>query len=114
MKARRSSGPGAWPRSEVAARTARTKAVAAPRRRPTRPSAPRAHRHPRQLVVEVDGRGDALLEVAEVEALVFGMGVARRIFDTSEKAGRPAQQVGEGLHETDRPPGPDHGRVLLE
>src|SRR4030081_2959612 len=92
MKASRSSG--AWPRSDVAARATRTKAVAAPRRRPTQgleALAGRPHRHPRQLVVEVDGGGDALPEVAEVEALVLGMGIARRVLDPGEQAGRAPQ-----------------------
>src|SRR6188508_2494917 len=101
MKASRSSPDGAWPRRDVAARTATAKTVAAPRRRPTKPSAPRAHRHPRQLV-------------AEVEALVLGVRVAWRVLHARQQAGRPAQQVGEGLHEPDRPPRPDHGRLLLE
>src|SRR6266545_4802279 len=115
MKARRISG--AWPRVEVAARTTRTKAVAAPRRRPTpglEALAGRPHRHPRQLVVEVDGGGNALPEVAEVEALVLGMRVARGVLDPGEQAGRAAEQIGEGLHEPDRSARPDHRRLFLE
>src|SRR3954464_14515747 len=69
----------AWPRSVAAARSGRTKARTAPRRRRIKASAPRSHRHSRQLFIEMHGRGDALLEVAEVQALVLGVGVAGRV-----------------------------------
>src|SRR6266436_4472899 len=71
-KASRASRP--WPRSDGAARRAqkaRTRATAAPKRRRMRPLAAGGHGHPRQLVVEMDGGGDALPEVAQVQALVL-------------------------------------------
>src|SRR5687767_3007227 len=59
------------------------------------------HLDARQLVVEVDRRLHAFLQVAEVQALVLGVRVAQRVFDTHEQAGRAAQRVRERLHEPD-------------
>src|SRR4051812_46516218 len=99
-KARRASR--SCPRTPTASsERTRMAAAAAPPRRLMPASVRGGLAQGRQLVVEVDGGGDALLEVAQVQALVLGVGVAGRILDPGQEAGRPTQEVGERLHEPD-------------
>src|SRR6202022_4936177 len=52
-----------------------------------------------QLGVEADGALCRLGEVAEVQALVFAVGVGVRILDADEQRRRAAQLLAEGLDE---------------
>src|SRR5262245_28967092 len=68
-----------WPRSVPTANSASTTPAAAPGRRRMAVLAAVVHGHAGQLVVEMDGGGDALAEVAQVQALVLAVRVARRV-----------------------------------
>src|SRR3954451_14304761 len=54
------------------------------------------------------------LPVAEVQRLVFGVRVARRILDAGEEQRRVAEEFRERRNETDRAAGTGHDRGLAE
>src|SRR4029453_16828188 len=58
-------------------------------------------RHRRQCVVQVNGRAHGLHPVAEVEALVLGVGAGVGADHAHENAGRPLETIHNGGHEAD-------------
>src|SRR5262249_14735436 len=63
------------------------------------------------LGVEVDGALHRLVPVAEVEALVLGVGVGVRVLDADEQRRYATQLPGERFDEGNAPSAPDRHRV---
>src|SRR4029450_13931897 len=66
----------------------------------------------RQGVVQVNGRGQGRDPVPEVEALVLGVGAGVGVDHAHENAGRPLEQIDEGVHEAAAAARPYHSSVL--
>src|SRR5215212_1753508 len=74
-------------------------------------SAPASSQGAAQFVVEEDRRADAALPVAEVQALVLRMRVARRVLDAHQQQRRAFERRRERADEADRAAGADHLRL---
>src|SRR5216684_6027747 len=106
-----SGAGGSCPRTPFMPPTLRSATAAAEGQSPSARSAPG---HARERVVEMDGRAHRLEPVAEVEALVLGMGLRVGIGHAHQDARRALEEIGERLHEADGAPRADHRRLLAE